>query len=148
MVITSSALAKYFAITQDVALAIGILIAVIHNFTWHYFTTWKERIGERTIKDYLTRLIHYKMYTLPIDLIVITQFTKYLLNHHTFYSADLPISLPGILITGSFINSSIAKILATVPGAIIKFILNDVLVFRMKKIKQKKAEESEECKKR
>ena len=125
MVATSLLLPQLFNISDQIAMVFGILFAVINNFSWHYFTTWKERIQQRSFKDYFSRLIHYKIYTLPIDLIVIVNFAEYLKNNFQFFSD----------------NKALAMVLATVPCAIIKFILNDILVFRMKKRKEKETKE-------
>lgn len=137
MVCTSLILQHAFKVSDDIARAIAIITAVVHNFSWHYFTTWKERINRHTLKDYLTRLIHYKMFTLPIDLIVIINFTNFLIAHVTFFEKDTAVNLLFVTVRGEYLNDATAMVLATIPCAIIKFILNDIIVFRMKKIKQK-----------
>lgn len=90
--------------------ASAIELAIIHNFTWHYFRTWRERV-EHTVRDYLQRLMKYNLITASIDFIVnlsvLWAFTKYLGMHYL-----------------------IANILGMIAGPILKFVANEFLVFR------------------
>jgi len=49
--------------------ACAIELAIIHNFTWHYFRTWKDRVSHKG-KDFILRLLKYNCVTASIDFIV------------------------------------------------------------------------------
>ena len=49
--------------------ALAIETAIVHNFTWHYFFTWKDRV-DRNVKDFVLRLARYNLVTASIDLVV------------------------------------------------------------------------------
>ena len=91
----------------------GIELAIIHNFTWHYFWTWRERV-RYTGRDYFVRLGEYNLVTLPIDLVVTQPILLYLTGHLSFHYR-------------------LAKIVGMFGGAIVKFIANEYLIFRKKK---------------
>lgn len=92
--------------------ALAIELAIIHNFTWHYFWTWRERVGH-TVKDYLQRLFHYNLVTASIDFIVnltvLYVLTKYYGVYYLF-----------------------ANLIGMAAGPILKFVANEFLVFRRK----------------
>lgn len=52
-----------------VAGGIAIEIAIIHNYTWNYFVTWKQRV-KHTLKDFLLLLFKYNLVTASIDFVV------------------------------------------------------------------------------
>lgn len=90
--------------------ACAIELAIIHNFTWHYFFTWKDRVG-RTVGDYLFRLLKYNLITASIDFFVnlgvLFALTKYAGVH--------------------YLLSDIAGMIA---GPVFKFIANEYLIFK------------------
>lgn len=60
--------------------ACAIELAILHNFTWHYFVTWRERITSPHARDYFSRLWRYNLVTASIDFSV-NLTVLYLLNH-------------------------------------------------------------------
>lgn len=48
---------------------IAIEIAIIHNFTWYYFFTWKTRV-RHSVKNYFHLLARYNLVTALIDFVV------------------------------------------------------------------------------
>ncbi len=93
-----------------VAGALAIELAIIHNFTWHYFITWRDRV-EKNISDYFARLVKYNLATASIDFVVnlgiLWALTKY-----------------------AGMNYLIADILGMIAGPIFKFIVNEFLIFK------------------
>jgi len=49
--------------------ALAIEASIIHNFTWHYLVTWRDRVA-RTRIDYFYRLIRYNLVTASIDFVM------------------------------------------------------------------------------
>ena len=88
----------------------AIELAIIHNFTWHYFRTWRERVRFQ-VRDYVIRLVQYNAVTASIDflvnLTVLWALTKYVGIHY------LAANLIGML-----------------GGPIFKFLANEYLIFR------------------
>ncbi len=52
-----------------IAGALAVEVAIIHNFTGHYFITWKDRIS-RSPRNYFQLLLRYNLVTASIDLVV------------------------------------------------------------------------------
>jgi len=48
---------------------IAIEVAIIHNYTWNYYVTWKTRV-RHTLKDYLQLLVKYNAFTASVDFVV------------------------------------------------------------------------------
>ena len=84
--------------------------AIIHNFTWHYFVTWKARVA-RSTADYCRRLLHYNLVTASIDLV--------------FYVGTL-----WALTRFAGVNYLLAGLAGMVAGPVVKFFANEFLVFR------------------
>jgi putative flippase GtrA len=93
-----------------IAGAVAIELAIIHNFTWHYLQTWKNRVLG-TYKDYCTRLFKYNMITAAVDLY---------LNLGILY----------LLATHMSLHYMAANLLAMSVGFLVKFILNDHIIFK------------------
>ena len=94
--------------------ACGIELAIIHNFTWHYFFTWRERIAEHHISDYLKRLFRYNLITASID---------------------FPVNLSLLYIFTHFVGIHYvpAKFMALACGFVLKYIANEKIIFRHRK---------------
>jgi putative flippase GtrA len=101
-----------FGVPLAVAGACAIEAAIIHNFTWHYFVTWRDRVA-RTVPDYFIRLIKYNAVTASIDF----AFNLTLLVILTRYAG---------------LNYLVANVLGMLGGPIFKFLANEFLIFRKK----------------
>ena len=101
-----------FGVPLAVAGMCAIEAAIIHNFTWHYFVTWRERVA-RTAPDYFVRLVKYNAVTASIDfacnLTLLVVLTKYAGLHYL-----------------------VANFLGMLAGPIFKFLANEFLIFRKK----------------
>ncbi len=101
-----------FGFPLAVAGACAIELAIIHNFTWHYFVTWRERVA-RTTGDYFVRLVKYNAVTASIDfafnLTLLVVLTKYAGLHYL-----------------------VANMLGMLAGPIFKFLANEFVIFRKK----------------
>ena len=91
---------------------ISVELAIIHNFSWHYFTTWKDRVNQ-SVKDYFQRLIKYNIITASIDFIT---------NLGILWS----------LVTFFELHYMIANLIAMTLGPLFKFIANEFLIFKRK----------------
>jgi len=58
-----------FDVHLIIASLFAIELAIIHNFTWHYFVTWNDRV-HRNAADYFNRLLKFNILTGSVDLIV------------------------------------------------------------------------------
>ena len=106
-----------FHIPLAIAGACAIEIAIIHNFTWHYFLTWRYRV-DNTKKDFLQRFLRYNLVTASIDALVnlgILCSLAHFLNVHYLF----------------------ANILGMLPGPIFKFLSNEFIIFRKSKAPKK-----------
>ena len=92
--------------------ACAIELAIIHNFTWHYFKTWRERVIH-SIPDYLRRLLQYNAVTASIDFVV-----------------NLTVLLVLNKIFG--LHYLLANLIGMSAGPILKFVANEHLIFRRK----------------
>lgn len=93
-----------------VAGACAIELAIIHNFTWHYFLTWRERVAH-TARDYLTRLLKYNLVTASIDFVVNLTVLYVLTEYFGVYYL-------------------VANIVGMLAGPVLKFLANEFLIFR------------------
>ncbi|MCB5247300.1 MAG: GtrA family protein [Candidatus Cloacimonetes bacterium] len=108
-----------------IAGAIAIEIAIIHNFTGHYFITWKDRV-KRTPRNYLLLLLKYNLVTASIDFVV-NLGILWLLTHFLG------------------VHYLIANIAGQVLGPLFKLVANEFLVFpKLKKTKLKLSEDNKE----
>ena len=90
--------------------AAAIETAIIHNFTWCYFVTWKDRV-DRTVKDYFLRLVRYNLVTASIDFVV---------NLGTLWA----------LTTFAGVHYLLANLLGMLAGPLFKFLANEFLIFK------------------
>lgn len=88
----------------------AIELAIIHNFTWHYFITWRDRV-DKTISDYFVRLVKYNLATASVDFVV---------NLGTLWALTKFLGM----------NYLIADIFGMIAGPIFKFIINEFLIFK------------------
>lgn len=95
-----------------VAGACAIELAIIHNFTWHYFLTWRERVAH-TAGDYFLRLAKYNLVTASIDFVVNLSVLYVLTEYFGVYYL-------------------VANIIGMLAGPILKYLANEFLVFRHK----------------
>lgn len=98
-----------------IASACAIEAAIIHNFTWHYFITWKDRIKKHTVPDYFKRLLHYNIITASIDFIV-------------------NISILKLLVKYTDMHFQLANIFGMLACPMFKFMANEFLIFKHKLI--------------
>ena len=90
--------------------ALAIEIAIIHNFTWHYFFTWKDRVAGNP-RDYFSRLLRYNLVTASIDFIV---------NLGILWG----------LVTFAGVHYLLADLAGMVAGPLFKFVANERLIFK------------------
>ena len=95
--------------------AIAIELAIIHNFTWHYFITWKERV-HRNFIDYIKRLLKYNVITASIDFILNIGVLWLLTEYFNVYYL-------------------LANFWAILAGPFFKFIVNEFFIFNAGKNK-------------
>jgi putative flippase GtrA len=92
------------------AAAIAIELAIIHNYSWHFFITWKHRV-KRQFSIYIIKLLKYNILTASID----------------FY---VSLGILSLLVSHINIHYLIANSLAMTAGFLIKFILNETIIFK------------------
>ena len=90
--------------------ACAIELAIIHNFTCHYFKTWKDRVAHSG-KDYFLRLVKYNGVTASID---------FLVNLTVLYILTKYFNVYYLLANG----------LGMLAGPVLKYLANEYLVFR------------------
>jgi dolichol-phosphate mannosyltransferase len=93
--------------------ACAIELAIIHNFTWHYFLTWRERVAHTT-GDYFLHLAKYNVVTASIDFVVNLTVLYVLTKYFGVYYL-------------------VANIIGMLAGPVLKFLANEFLIFRHKK---------------
>ena len=88
----------------------AIEMAIIHNFTWHYFFTWEDRVVH-TIPDFVKRLFQFNLVNLSIDLACI---------------------LSALWIMTTYLNSHylLADWIGMIAGSFLKLAINEFVVFR------------------
>ncbi|MBO8152410.1 MAG: hypothetical protein DRP91_09285 [Candidatus Neomarinimicrobiota bacterium] len=99
-----------FDLPLSIAGAIAIELAILHNFTWHYFLTWNDRV-HFTLGDFFGRLYKYNILTASID---------FLINLGTLYSLNKFFGVHYLL----------ADIIGMSAGPIFKFLVNEFVIFR------------------
>lgn len=92
--------------------ACAIELAILHNFAWHYFRTWRERV-DHTVPDYFKRLIRYNGITASIDFLVNLTVLWVLTKYFDVYYLH-------------------ANMIGMLGGPILKFLANEYLIFRKK----------------
>ncbi|PIS27747.1 MAG: hypothetical protein COT43_09020 [Candidatus Marinimicrobia bacterium CG08_land_8_20_14_0_20_45_22] len=106
-----------FKIPVPIAGACAIEVAILHNFTWYYLHTWRDRV-EHTLLDYFRRLWKYNLITAGIDFLInlgILWTLTHFLNFHYL----------------------LADILGMVPGPSSKIFVNDLIIFKKPKLESK-----------
>lgn len=93
--------------------AVAIELAIIHNFTWHYLVTWRERIQRHHLADYLKRLVHYNIVTASIDLLVNLSILTILVKYYNVY----------------YLYANLVGMMAC---PIFKFLANEFIIFKYK----------------
>ena len=93
-----------------IAGACAIELAIIHNFTWHYFKTWKERVAHSG-KDFFIRLLRYNIVTASIDFLVNLTVLYVLTKYFNVY----------YLLANGF---------GMLAGPVLKYLANEYLIFR------------------
>ncbi|MFQ6673462.1 MAG: GtrA family protein [Fidelibacterota bacterium] len=93
-----------------VAGACAIELAIVHNFIWHYFFTWRDRVGQSPT-DFFSRLIQYNVVTASIDFLVNLS-VLWTLTHYFG------------------IHYLLADMAGMLGGPVIKFLANEFLIFR------------------
>lgn len=88
----------------------AVELAIIHNFTWHYFVTWRERVNH-TVGDYFARLLKYNKITASIDFV-------------------FNLSILWILTKRYGVHYLLADIVGMLAGPVLKFLANEFLIFR------------------
>ena len=106
-----------------IAGACAIELAIIHNFTWHFFVTWKDRV-KRNLRDYIIRLLKYNAVTASIDFTV-------------------NLGILWLLTTYFNVHYLIADIIGMLAGPLFKFLANEFLIFGRKKHYEKSIGKSE-----
>ena len=95
-----------------IAGGIAIEVAIIHNFTWNYFKTWKVRV-KHTVPDYLRLLVKYNLVTASIDFVVNLGILWLLTRYFGVYYL-------------------IANIIGQIFGPVFKFLANEFFIFPKK----------------
>ena len=90
--------------------AAAIEAAIVHNFTWHYFVTWRDRV-QRSRRDYFVRLLRYNLVTASID---------FVLNLGILWG----------LVRFARVHYLLADLAGMLAGPVVKFFANEFLVFR------------------
>jgi len=93
-----------------IAGACAIEFAIIHNYTWHYFVTWRDRVGH-TIKDYAVHLVEYNLIISSIDFII-------------------NLGILWFLSTYLGVHYLLANLLGMVGGPIFKYVFSDLVIFK------------------
>lgn len=88
----------------------AIEIAIIHNFIWHRYWTWKDRNGNSN-QSFLRQLLTYNLITGLVDLLV-------------------NVSVLWLLTTAFGVYYLISNIAGMIAGPFIKFWLNEKIVFK------------------
>jgi len=99
-----------------IAGALAIEVAIIHNFTGHYFITWKDRT-KRSPGNYFNLLLRYNIVTASIDFVV-NLGILWLLNHFLG------------------VHYMAASVAGQILGPLFKLLANEYLVFPKRKQKQ------------
>jgi putative flippase GtrA len=90
--------------------AAAIETAIIHNFTWHYLFTWRDRV-DGSAADYICRLLRYNLVTASID-----------------FTVNLGVLWGLVRFAG--VHYLLADLAGMVAGPVVKFLANEFLVFR------------------
>lgn len=89
---------------------LSIEIAIIHNFIWHRYWTWKDRKSDHPL-PFLKQLIVYNLMTGLVDLVV-------------------NVTILWVLTTFFGVYYLIANIAGMIMGPFIKFWLNEKIIFK------------------
>lgn len=89
--------------------ALGIEASIIHNFTWHYWKTWRDRV-QGNLVDYGRQLLRYNIVTASIDFIMKL------------------VILWGLTRLG--IHYLLAAFISLLFGPVFKYLANEFIIFR------------------
>ncbi|MDD5764914.1 MAG: GtrA family protein [Candidatus Marinimicrobia bacterium] len=103
-----------FNISVPIAGGCAIEVAILHNFTWYYLRTWKDRV-EHTPLDYFRRLWKYNLITAGVDFIF-NLGLLWTLNHFLH------------------IHYLLADILGMIAGPFFKIFINELIIFKKPKL--------------
>jgi putative flippase GtrA len=97
-------------LTSLVATALAVETAVVHNFVWHQFLTWKDRSSEKRY-DWLKRLFAFNLTNGAVSLAGNLFFARLTVGRHR-------------------IRLLAANLFAIAVCSLINFVLTDRLIFR------------------
>jgi putative flippase GtrA len=103
---------EYLEVEDYLSRIFAIEIAVLHNFTWNFFWTWKDR--GRRVRSYFTRILRYHGSTFIASYLV-PLLIGWLVNR--------------ILVSYPFANY-ISHLTGIVAGMMVNYIISDLWVFR------------------
>jgi putative flippase GtrA len=97
-------------LTSLVATALAVETAVVHNFVWHQFLTWKDRSSEKRY-DWLKRLYAFNLTNGAVSLAGNLFFARLTVGRHRIWLLA-------------------ANLFAIAVCSLINFVLTDRLIFR------------------
>jgi putative flippase GtrA len=97
-------------LTSLVATALAVETAVVHNFVWHQFLTWKDRSSEKRY-DWLKRLFAFNLTNGAVSLAGNLFFARLTVGRHRIWLLA-------------------ANLFAIAVCSLINFVLTDRLIFR------------------
>jgi putative flippase GtrA len=97
-------------LTSLVATALAVETAVVHNFVWHQFLTWKDRSSEKRY-DWLKRLFAFNLTNGAVSLAGNLIFARLTVGRHRIWLLA-------------------ANLFAIAVCSLINFVLTDRLIFR------------------
>lgn len=89
---------------------LAIEASIIHNFTWYYFKTWRDRVSY-TVRDYFSRLLRYNIITASIELVV-------------------KVGIIWILTQQIGLHYLLSDLISMLFGPIFKFTANELYIFK------------------
>ena len=108
-------------VSLPVAGAAAIEVAIVHNFTWYYFTTWRDRVAPGG-RDYFGRLLRYNVVTASIDFVV-------------------TLGMLWVLVEFAGVHYLVADLAGMVAAPVVKFFANEFLLFKRVAADDKRAAE-------
>lgn len=103
-----------FKIPVPIAGACAIEVAILHNFTWYYLRTWKDRVGH-TPQGFVQRLWKYNLITAGIDFVV-------------------NLGLLWILTHFFHLHYLLADLLGMIASPFFKIFVNELIIFKKPKL--------------
>ena len=93
-----------------IAGACAIEIAIIHNYSWHYFITWRDRV-RNTFIDFFEHLLEYNLIISSIDFII-------------------NLGILWFLTSFVGVHYLLANLLGMLGGPVFKYIFSDLVIFK------------------